>query len=76
MNMNQKLLMNYLFLINHLIRTKTVDSSRAYFVNQKIIIDHILENKTHFGINKKDLIPLFTYLSSSNVISNYPQRYY
>jgi len=42
MHMQPKLLINYLFLVNHLIKTKTVDSSRAYFVNQKIVIDYIL----------------------------------
>lgn len=74
--MHPKLVMNYLFLVNHLILTKTIDSSRAYFVNQKIVIDYILENRQKFSINKRDLIPLFTYLSLANVISNYPQRYY
>jgi len=40
--MSDRLLVNYLFLVNYLISHKLVDSSRAYFSNQKIVIDYLL----------------------------------
>ena len=59
-----------------MISTRLVDSSRAYFANQKIVIDYMLENKQKFVINKYDLPPLFTYLGLANLNANYPQKYY
>jgi hypothetical protein len=40
--MSDKLLINYLFLVNYLISHKMVDSTRTYFANQKIVIDYLL----------------------------------
>lgn len=74
--MKPKLILNYMFLTNNLIATKAMDSNRGYFVNQKIIIDEILDNKDRFPMTRKDTHSLISYLSLANVIANYPQRYY
>lgn len=62
--------------MNYMISSRTIDSTRAYFVNQKLVIDYALENKSTFFIGKKDVVQILAYLSYANVLANYPQKYY
>mgnify|MGYP000919514179 CR=1 FL=1 len=76
LSLNPRLVKNYIILTNYSIVYKMMDSSRAYFVNQKIVIDYILENKSTFYVGKWDLINILSYLSLAGVISNYFSRFY
>ena len=39
-----EMVMDYLFLLNNSIVTKATDENKSYFINQKILIDYLLEN--------------------------------
>jgi hypothetical protein len=46
------MVMDYIFLLNNCIITKATDENRSYFINQKIIIDYLLDDYIH-NSNKK-----------------------
>lgn len=45
LDLEVNLVLDYVFLTNNMLVMKAVDSNRSYFINQKIIIDYILDNK-------------------------------
>lgn len=74
--LDDQLIINYFLFMTFMKRTNALDSNRSFFVNQKIVIDYILERNDKFQISKRDLSILFGYLTSASVGINYPVKFY
>ena len=47
-DLSDKLVVNYFLFMSYMKSTNSLDATRTFFVNQKIIIDYILERKNKF----------------------------
>lgn len=75
-DLSDNFVINFCLFMTYIKQTNLLDSNRAFFSNQKILIDYILERKDNFQVSKKDISILIGYVTSAMVGQNYPAKYY
>jgi hypothetical protein len=74
-DLSDKFVINFCLFMTYIKQTNLLDANRAFFSNQKILVDYIVKRNENFRVSKKDISIMIGYVTSALVGQNYSAKY-